>query len=73
MSDGPRRFANYRRFATFLLAAGMIFSTIGCSSVSDIPDRAFDPIPGFGSKAKQKAFEQQVQNDPFPTAGKVGL
>ncbi|MEE8451344.1 MAG: hypothetical protein V3R99_05490 [Thermoguttaceae bacterium] len=73
MSDGLRRLGSYRRSAMLLLAAGMAFSTVGCGSVPNMTVRSFDAMPGFGSKAKQRAFEQQVENDPFPTARKVGL
>ncbi|HYW80982.1 MAG TPA: hypothetical protein VE890_15485 [Thermoguttaceae bacterium] len=70
---GSRRRFALPQFSMTLLVGGMLFSTIGCSSVPDVPDRAFDAMPGFGAKAKQRAFEQQVENDPFPTAGRVGL
>jgi len=73
MSDGLTRLGSHLRLAMLLLAVGIAFSTVGCSSVPDVPEGAFDPIAGFGSRGKQKAFEQQVQNDPFPTAGTVGL
>ena len=73
MSDGLGRLRRYRRPAMLHLAALLMFSTVGCGSMPDVPDGAFDPIMNFGSNAKQEAFEQQVENDPFPTARRVGL
>lgn len=74
MSGVPKRLGNYPRPALFVLAACMMFSTLGCGSVPMVTDRSLGgALSGFGSKAKQKAFRQQVENDPFPTASRVGL
>ena len=62
-----------RLVGTMFLAAGIGLSVIGCSSVPNTDAGPLEAIPSFDSKAKQGAFQKQVENDPFPMAGSVGL
>jgi len=73
MSD-VRRIRGVRRWSALAYSAALIlFSTVGCSSVPDVPEGAFGPLPGLRPTTDQEAFRQQVENDPFPTAGEAGL
>ena len=74
MTNGRGLYCGCRLWGAILLVGGIGFSVGGCGSMLSASGRPLDAItPKFGSKAKQEAFERQVENDPFPTAGNVGL
>ena len=70
-----------RRFAGWLPAAiglgFLLLSSLGCTTVSDpvnTPSARLKALVNpLGAQAKKEAFEQKVQDDPFPAASASGF
>ena len=70
-----------RRFAGWLPAAMglgfLLLSCLGCTTVSNPVDtpsaRLKAMVNPLGARAEKEAFEQKVQDDPFPAASASGF